>query len=166
MKYWRLYTILAVIGVSWLFTIFCEERIKGNAFKQAEALSKEKGIINFGATGAGISGLTKEIAQSPEIKVNVDVEADSIPNFTFQNLEQTPYPYEDKQFDVAFCSHILEHLENWEEAFAEWRRVADNTIIVLPIPYLHGWFSPMHRQHFTNKDISKMRQYPNVFVYC
>ena len=161
-----LYGVLGIFVAIWFYNVLAEERIKVNAFKQALALNKDKGIVNFGATGSGIVWMTKEIARNPKVVVNVDIRADSTPNFVYCDLGQFPYPFADKQFDVAFCSHILEHLDNWRAALDEWRRVADHIIVVLPIPYLHGWFAPAHKQHFGDKEIEEMRKLPNVFVYC
>jgi SAM-dependent methyltransferase len=39
------------------------------------------------------------------------------------NLEKAPLPFADDSFDVVIGSHILEHLTNAEQAFADWYRV-------------------------------------------
>ena len=149
---------LAIFGLVWVGDVVYEEKVKMSAFNRAVSFWEERGIINMGATGNWLVSTTRKIARHPAIEVNVDMRADSTPKFFYLNLEQTPYPWSDKQFDVAFCSHILEHLENWREALAEWVRIADHVIIVLPFPYLHGWFSPAHKQHFLGADIEEMRQ--------
>lgn len=39
------------------------------------------------------------------------------------DLEQEPLPYADGQFDVVIASHVLEHLENAQDAVADWHRI-------------------------------------------
>ena len=39
------------------------------------------------------------------------------------NLEQSPLPFANDSFDVVIGSHILEHLTNSQQAFADWYRV-------------------------------------------
>ena len=157
---------LAGFTAIWIADVSHEERVKTEAFDKAVSLSKDKGIVNLGATGAWIVSTTKRIARHPTIKVNVDIRTDDTPKFMRWDLENIPYPFRSKEFDVAFCAHILEHLENWDEALVEWQRIADNVIVVLPVPYLHGWFSPDHKQHFSHKDIEGMKaEYPEVEIY-
>ena len=157
--------LLSIFGAVWLADVIHEENIKMQAFDEAVNLSKEKGIINMGATGNLLVATTREIAKHPAIRVNVDLKADNTPKFFPYNLEVTPYPWADKEFDVAFAAHILEHLDNWEGALREWIRIADYTIVVLPYPFLHGWFSPAHKQHFTFQNIEGIRgKYP-VKIY-
>lgn len=52
------------------------------------------------------------------------------------NLENTPYPFTDKQFETVICLDVLEHLENIHEVFAELCRTANKNIIIsLPNPW-------------------------------
>jgi len=66
------------------------------------------------------------------------------------------------------CSHVLEHLDNWEFALSEASRVADHVVIVLPHPLSPaGWLDPAHKQHFSREDMAVMeRAFPNVKVLC
>ncbi len=51
------------------------------------------------------------------------------------NLENTPYPFADKSFDVVLCLDVLEHLEKIHAAFDECCRLAARHVIIsLPIP--------------------------------
>ena len=156
-------------GVVLVWEIEHEDRLKREAFAKALSFIKPwgKGIVNFGATGTWTNGYTDEIARHPAVKINVDIRQDDIPNFLYWNLQNTPYPFEDKEFDVAFASHILEHLGNWKEVLGEWVRIADKVIIALPVPYLFGWFLPTHKQHFTYEDIENIkRENPSIEIYC
>ena len=69
-----------------------------------------------------------------------------------QNLAQ----FDDKQFSVAFLSHVLEHVEEPNKALNEANRVADHVVIVTPSPlFPPAWLSPQHKWVFLNG--SKMR---------
>lgn len=139
---------------------------KGTAFERARALSNGKGIINIGC-GPHRTYQTQVIAEQPEVLANLDIALDGMSHFIQIDVERNPLPFADKQFGVAFASHILEHLDNWQFALAEASRVADNVVVVLPHPaYFPCWFWPGHRQHFSRDDMYEMTQlYPNVEVY-
>jgi len=167
MKSWQ--AVASVLGsittiyVSWaeIHTL----RTKQQAFQKAKSLAGGKGVINLGA-GPHRSFFAQRVAFSPEVRANIDIMPDGIPNFLRLDLEQTPYPWRDRQFSVCFASHVLEHLENWGGALIEMRRIADVVIVVLPHPFsLAGRLHPGHRQHFSFSEMQRLRSYPNVFVY-
>ena len=41
--------------------------------------------------------------------------------------------YEDKKFDLAILSHVLEHLDNPKKALLEAKRVANHVVIEIPL---------------------------------
>lgn len=139
---------------------------KNAAFREAKALSNGRGIINLGAGPHRTFG-AQIIAEQPEVLANVDVALDGLPHFLQLDIETEPLPFGDKQFGVAFLSHVLEHLDNWQFALAEASRVADYVVVVLPHPaHFSGWLAPEHRQHFSTDDIHQLAElYPNVEVY-
>lgn len=141
---------------------------KGVAFRYAKSLANSKGIINLGASGAGThtKGQSWEIASDPLITANVDIDCDRVPKCDTLNMNFT-LPYNNKAFDVAFASHVLEHLDEWELALAEMDRVANYVIVVLPHPLsIGGYMHPGHKQHFGPRDINNMeKQYPNLKVF-
>ncbi len=141
--------------------------IKKRAFNYAKSLAGEKGIINLGAGPHRTLLATKVIARSPEVAVNLDIVPNGLPNFIQWDIEEG-LPFSDKTFDVAFASHVLEHLDNWEFALSEVTRVADHGVVVLPHPLsLTGWLNPSHKQHFSREDMANMeRAFPNVKVLC
>lgn len=57
---------------------------------------------------------------------------DSVPvpgtTYVKGNIEALPFP--DKSFDVVICSHILEHVKDFDKAVSEIKRVAKKKIIV------------------------------------
>ncbi len=63
------------------------------------------------------------------------------------NLEK-PFPFRDHEFDVAFCSNVIEHLERRREFYAEVRRVLkpSGTFIVTFPPFYSVFMAGGH--HF------------------
>lgn len=149
-----------------------QEAKKNEAFSLAKKLSMsltgtQKGNINLGAAGVNnpSANFTRSVVNDPSTTLNVDL----VPGQKIDklNLDLFPWPIADKQYDVAFASHILEHLANWQEAINEMLRIATYAVIVLPYPYSFGWWATReHKQHFSLNDIEQMRQIPNVYVFC
>ena len=139
---------------------------KDAAFEEAKRLGNGKGIINLGAGPHRTFG-AQIIAEAPEILANIDIAPDGLPHFMQLDIEREILPFGDKQFGCALLSHVLEHLDNWQFALAEARRVADYVVVVLPHPaYFSGWLSLKHKQHFSVDDINEIvGLYPNVGVY-
>lgn len=139
---------------------------KEAALKEAQRLACGRGIINLGA-GPHRTYQAQIIAEQPEILANIDIALNGMPHFLQLDIETESLPFADKQFGVAFLSHVLEHLDNWQFALAEASRVADHVVVVLPDPvYFSGWLAPEHKQHFSRDEIYEIAQiYPNVVVY-
>lgn len=140
---------------------------KKRAFNYARSLVREKGIINLGA-GPHRTLLAQTIAASPEVAANLDIVPNGMPHFTQWDIEKGLLPFGDKAFDVAFASHVLEHLDDWEFALSEACRVADHVVVVLPHPLSIGnWLNLEHKQYFSREDIAGIeRAFPNVKVLC
>ena len=158
--------LVSALGACAFFDFFHMTVTKDVAFKEAKRLSNGKGIINLGA-GPHRTCQAQIIAESPEVLANIDIAPDGIPHFLQLDIETDSLPFSDKQFGVAFLSHVLEHLGNWRFALNEARRVSDYVVVVLPHPaYFSGWLAPEHRQHFSVDDINAIAQlYPNVLIY-
>ena len=128
---------------------------KRRAIALALSLSSSKGIVNLGA-GCTRTGFAEAVCELPEVQYNVDLGGDC-PKCITANLEVAPLPFSTKQFDVAFASHVLEHLVNWQQALDEWTRIADHVVIVLPNPLsISGWVYYDHKQHFSMGDMAYM----------
>ena len=138
---------------------------KYRAFEYAKSLAREKGIINLGSSGS-IDPLSDRISNDPLVYLNVDiVEKEEQPQFYQHDLNQ-PLTFNSGLYDVAFASHILEHLDNWQTAFSEFRRIADNVVIVLPSPLsLGNYLNPLHKRVFSSSQIAEMESNPNVKVF-
>jgi ubiquinone/menaquinone biosynthesis C-methylase UbiE len=140
------------------------------AFERACELVTNKGILNVGCGGAGYRTNTsaREICEHPLVVANIDINDNGVPNFIQVDLEAGSLPFEDGAFDVAFASHVLEHLDNWAGVLNECSRVADNIIVVLPNPLsVSGkYFAPEHKQHFSFQDMRDMElNWPKATVY-
>jgi len=157
---------VSLVGSYALRDVFHLALTKNAAFEKARELSNGKGIINIGAVPHR-TYQAQIIAESPEVLANIDIAPNGMPHFIKLDIETDPLPFPDKQFGVAFLSHILEHLDNWSFALEEACRVADYAIVVLPHPaYFSGWIWPGHRQHFSRDDIQKIVElYSNVEIY-
>lgn len=102
----------------------------------------------------------------PEVIYNVDYDGQG-PKAVQVNLDDIYLPFADKEFDVAFASHVLEHIVKWEESLAEWQRIADHVIVVIPnpmtIPY---WVHPDHVNFFKGPDIDRIKlAYEDVQIF-
>lgn len=143
-----------------------QDLIKKQAFDYAKRLSNGKGIINLGA-GPHRTLRAQEISESLAVAANIDIVPDGMPHFIQLDIEKERLPFPDRLFGVAFCSHVLEHLDNWDFALGEAMRVADKVVVVLPHPLLPtGWLDPRHKQHFSFKDIADIELLPTVKVFC
>lgn len=54
--------------------------------------------------------------------INVDSESNCNPDVVW-DLNKTPWPFEEKQFDQIYAHHVFEHLTNWWGAFEECSRI-------------------------------------------
>lgn len=124
---------------------------RSQALDTARSLTADKGMINLGA-GCNRAPMTMDICNLPEVVTNADINAGG-PNSVVADFESGRLPFADRQFDVAFASHVLEHLVNWETALDEWNRIADRVIVVLPHPLsIMGHVAREHVQHFSHAD--------------
>ena len=61
----------------------------------------------------------------------------------------TALPFEDKSFDVVTCSHVLEHVTEFEKCFSELIRVArKKVVIVLPRQREYRYVADLHVRFF------------------
>lgn len=67
---------------------------------------------------------------------------------TYGDVERLPY--RDKEFGSAFTSHVLEHVDNPDQALAELNRVADVVVNVTPRWWApHTWCYRDHQWYVT-----------------
>ena len=107
----------------------------------ADALGKP--LLNAGCGGESWHFSAPAISRRSD--VNMDIVPRNAPNFVMGDVQDMAM-FSDKQFGVAFCSHVLEHVDNPEKALRELHRVADYVVFLTP-----GWwdlatyFNPDHK---------------------
>ena len=80
-----------------------------------------------------------DIKARPELDTNVEI--------TLHNAVRTPWPFDDKQFDLFIALQVFEHLGSSQSAaFREVRRVARHAILSLPIDWEMADPSDPHHQ--------------------
>jgi len=69
------------------------------------------------------------------------------------DLENTPLPFKDNEFDRVICQYILEHIENFFPLMAEiWRILKPNGIVEILVPYcmsVSAFASQDHKRFFS-----------------
>jgi 2-polyprenyl-3-methyl-5-hydroxy-6-metoxy-1,4-benzoquinol methylase len=104
---------------------------KDNAFNNAVSAARSSGkpLLNAGCGGDWHHWMAKDISSISD--VNVDIVERDVPNFVLTSIEDMPM-FEDKQFGAAFCSHVIEHVDDPDKAMAELNRVADEVFVITP----------------------------------
>lgn len=146
MKTWVALVLLVVI---WLgIELIHQDTIKQKAFSYAQRLTGGRGILNMGS-GTPLNPTGRAVALNKNVRYNVDIRDNGTSKLVQWDINQ-PLPFGDKEFDVVFASHILEHVENWEFALAEAKRVADHVVVVLPPVWgLSNWLHLGHKRIFS-----------------
>ena len=124
--------------------------------KKARQISDKLGkpMLNVGA-GTDKSSLRAKMLGSQLVgDINVDISASEAtphgPNrVSFGDVQSLPF--KDKQFGVAYSSHVLEHVDHPDQALKELDRVADKVMAVVPKWWApHTWLYNDH-QWYVNK---------------
>lgn len=73
------------------------------------------------------------------------------------DLDTYPYPFESNSVDEVYCSHILEHLDDFNKTMEElWRICKPNALIIIKGPYFKSQYAfrdPTHKHFFTEKSL-------------
>jgi len=129
-------------------------------------------LVDIGC-GRGIIGALCRIYREPERLVGLDVYEPYLEfckHFRFydelicQNLERLPLPFKDKEFDVATCIEVIEHVsrDNGEKLLDEIERIAKCAIITTPNCFFeqaefdHNQHQK-HRSFWTVRDFRKRK---------
>lgn len=74
----------------------------------------------------------------------------NVGNFYKHDCSITPYPIEDKRYDLVIACQVLEHLgRNQKEVFKEFSRISKKAIITLPYKY----FAPCDVHHMIDERV-------------
>jgi SAM-dependent methyltransferase len=146
------------LGLVYLDLLFTKQRKeKEVAFERAKEIRKITGkpIINVGC------GNTKPFVE--ESDVNIDKVYRNVPNFVLCDIEKG-IPFPDKYFGVAFCSHVIEHLNDPIKGIKEIERVSDYQIYVIPKNYdVINFLTPFHKW-IVVEESDGFVFYPNDFI--
>lgn len=82
------------------------------------------------------------------IDINPRSDADLI-----YDVNKTPWPLEDNQFEEVICASIIEHLENFYGVMEEiWRISKNGALVYISIPHYSdtaAFTDPTHKKYFT-----------------
>ena len=145
---------LAIYGV---FGYIYENAQKHQVLKEAVRIASQSGkpLLNAGCGCYFWAAIN-------QADVNLDVVPRNVPGFVLASIEEIPFP--DKYFGAVFCSHVLEHVDDWRKADNELHRVSDNVFIITPSPlWVANWLHPDHKRYFIgNKVYEKINGKWNV----
>ena len=87
------------------------------------------------------------------VLVDHDDHTDKYPNkkFVKHELNSYPYPFEDKEFDYCFASHILEHIHEPVKFLNEIVRISKRGYIEVPSPLFDNLISSFDGDPFGHK---------------
>lgn len=111
---------------------------KQTVVNQAVLRTNELGgrVLNVGASGIGniISPTTRISGIGCDIQPTWD-------NIDYCDISMQ-MPYQDKEFDVVFASHVIEHVKphEIENALNEFVRIGNKVIIVIPPSFMPAYY--------------------------
>lgn len=71
------------------------------------------------------------------------------PHLNFLNANIENLPFETGKFEIVICTHTLEHVQNFQKAFQELRRICSNKlIVVIPCQRPYKYTFDLHLQFF------------------
>ena len=103
--------------------------------------------------GCGNAFLAKKLSKKYSV-TGVDILVDTSTrkengNIQFINANAERLPFKENSFDTTICTHTLEHVQNFEKAVAELRRVTKKRlIIVVPIQKPFKYTFDLHLRFF------------------
>jgi len=87
-------------------------------------------IVDFGAGDASLETFAKEV-NYPHTYQGYDLTAE-VESVAVMDLEKTPYPIKDNEYDFGFCIETLEHLQDPLAAVRDMERCCRNLLITVP----------------------------------
>ncbi|MEW6556086.1 MAG: class I SAM-dependent methyltransferase [Elusimicrobiota bacterium] len=141
------------------------------SYKYVKPYLAEKKVLDIGcATGEYLQTFSKDSIGIDLSSPNVDICRQKGLKVKETDINQ-PLPFQNAEFDVVFCSHVLEHVDSPVFLLREINRVLKKngiTIICLPTEIsiarvLKDKYFEAHRGHLYSFTISNMRR---LFEYC
>ncbi len=126
--YWGLALFLSALGYN------------GLIFRQARRSAHSAGKLLLNA------GCKRAYTRASD--VNLDILPRNAPNFVRGDI-QNLHMFSDKQFGAVYAAHVLEHVDNPEQAMKELHRIADRVFTITPLPiWPWTWLHPEHKWIF------------------
>jgi len=119
---------------------FYTQSVKRGAANYVNSIKGNK--LNIGANGSILKGIELDSGEK------CDIYPDPSRGILYCNMTGPMPYYTDKQFDVVFASHIVEHIEPEYigQALRETERIGKEVVIVLPHPLCQGFYTmPSHK---------------------
>ena len=113
--------------------------IKRSSRYEALDMLKNNPDLNVVDLGCGRNGS----CEYADVCVDANDHASYFPdkNFIQHDLNSYPYPFEDKEFDFCWASHILEHIKDPVAFVKEVARISKSGYIEVPTPLIDNLVS-------------------------
>ncbi len=144
--------LIIMLLVGYTAQSFLEDTERKEVLQKAIEAARQSGkpLLNAGC------GQTFQLAHAAA-DVNLDCVFRSVPNFVLAPVEHIPFP--DKYFGAVFCSHVIEHVADYQVALVELNRVADNVFCITPSPLFPiSWLLPAHKRVFMRDRVIELRR--------
>lgn len=97
--------------------------------------------LNFGCGEKILPGYVNiDIVQLPGVDIVI-------------NLDKTPYPFQDNEFDEIYADNVIEHLKSFIEVIEELQRILKpGGKLIIKVPHFSShdaWAHPQHTRAFT-----------------
>jgi len=91
-------------------------------------------------------GERKYVGSKGDVVIGVDY-YDSTSADVKHNLDKFPYPFKDNEFDMVYCSHVIEHVKDPVKFLTEVHRIAKpNALVIVKAPHFsYAWAHGQHR---------------------
>lgn len=110
--------------------------------------------------GCGIRKLSGAVGIDGNPRTQADIVHD---------LNRTPWPLGENQFDHVYCRHVLEHLEDIVRTMEEIHRVAQpGALVEILTPHfssLYSWRDPTHRHHLSLESFDYFTEGPALMTF-
>jgi ubiquinone/menaquinone biosynthesis C-methylase UbiE len=111
------------------------------------AASRGKPLLNVGAGTSSTSVRAAVFGPTMWGDINCDLAGEGLCDLDSKvcPCDAHNLPFADKQFGAAIASHVLEHVDDPQQALAEMHRVADEVFVITPPWWApHTWLHPGH----------------------
>ena len=124
---------------------------------------KKINILDVGCgTGFLLERISSNISSSklvgidintPIQKLNQPINNNNI-SYISGDINNSLLEIEDNSFDIVFCTHVIEHINNPQNLLLQLRRITKNQLIIIcPLEKEHKWGMNYHVNFFPNNEL-------------